>query len=99
MNPRILPPRRIILTSLTGTALPASQELGLIIISAIIKLERVDNERLITITVPRAIVSSARRQVNLSLGKRLTTVRSAMHLILPRPIRTWMDIYPNEMLL
>ena len=61
--------------------------------------QRVNIRRLLAITEPSAIVSFARMKDNLSAGTSLTPVSSIMHLTMPIPRRTWMDVQLSAIIL
>ena len=99
VNPRSSPPRRIGLISLMRLILTVSWYLVVLAINSSQNPVRLNNRTLIYIASPRAIVSSTRRHITPISGISFAQLSSAMHLILSKPRRTWMDIWINTMLL
>ena len=82
-----------------GMILTLSTSLSFLARNASLKLERVNNRRLIFITEPSDILSFEIIQDTTSSYTSITTVRNVIYLTLSRPRRTWMDVYINMILL
>ena len=69
-----------------------SLSLWFLTINTILTPDSLNNRRPLSIAVSSAIVSSARRQGTPSTGTSITPVRNEIHLIIPIPRKTWMDV-------